>query len=213
MWIIDHSTLLMSLTVFFGVLMAGAVGANDVANAMGTSVGSRVLTIKQAIIVAGVFESLGALLASGQVSQTLSSGLIDIQQFSANPAILAIGMIAALMAAATWLLIATKFGWPVSTTHSIVGAIIGFSSVCLGADKVNWATVGSITLTWVLTPMVSALLAFCLFSWVQRTVLSVKDPAMAAVKKYTHTYFYCEHSINLGYFRQRSEAFRVVSRP
>ena len=182
MWIIEHSILLSAMTIIFGLLMAGAVGANDVANAMGTSVGAKVLSIRQAIIIAGIFETLGALLASGQVSQTLSTGLINVEQFANNTDILAIGMIASLMAAGSWLLIATKYGWPVSTTHSIVGAIIGFSSLGIGVSQVNWLMVRDITLTWVFTPVIAAVIAFLLFYWVQKSILSAKNPTKAAIK-------------------------------
>jgi PiT family inorganic phosphate transporter len=182
MWIIEHNILLASMTIIFGLLMAGAVGANDVANAMGTSVGSKVLSIRQAIIIAGIFETLGALLASGQVSQTLSTGLINVEHFANNTDILALGMIASLMAAGSWLLIATKYGWPVSTTHSIVGAIIGFSSLGIGVSQVNWAMVRDITLTWLFTPVIAAVLAFLLFYWVQQSILSAENPTKAAIK-------------------------------
>jgi PiT family inorganic phosphate transporter len=182
MWIIEHSTLLSSMTVIFGLLMAGAVGANDVANAMGTSVGAKVLSIRGAIIIAGIFETLGALLASGQVSQTLSTGLINIENFANNTDILAIGMLASLIAAGSWLLIATKYGWPVSTTHSIVGAIIGFSSLGVGVSQVNWKIVANITLTWLFTPVIAAVIAFLLFYWVQKSILSSQKPNQAAIK-------------------------------
>ena len=182
MWIVEHQVLLMGLTLLFGLLMAGAVGANDVANAMGTSVGARILTIRQAVIVAGVFEALGALLASGQVSQTLSKGVIDVQMFASTPELLVLGMIAALMAAGLWLIIATCFAWPVSTTHAIVGALIGFGAIGAGLDKVNWLMVGNIACSWVITPAISGVVAYLLFVWVQKTVLASRSPHAAAIK-------------------------------
>ena len=180
--IIDHHLLLMGITLFFGLIMAGAVGANDVANAMGTSVGANVLTLRQAVVIAGIFEALGALLASGQVSQTLSHGIIDVTQFVSMPGLLVLGMIAALIAAGGWLVIATVFGWPVSTTHAIVGALIGFAAVCIGVEHVRWNVVVHIVLSWVLTPAIAALGAYLLFISVQKGILSAVKPYRAVLR-------------------------------
>ena len=124
-----------------GFFMAWGIGANDVANAMGTSVGSKALTIKQAIIIAMVFEFAGAYLAGGEVTSTIRKGIIDASYFIDTPELLVYGMISALFAAATWLLIASALGWPVSTTHSIVGAIVGFAAVGVSTDAVEWGKV------------------------------------------------------------------------
>ena len=182
MLLIEHSVLLMGITLFFGLLMAGAVGANDVANAMGTSVGANVLTLRQAVIVAGVFEALGALLASGQVSQTLSHGIIDISQFAHTPELLVLGMIASLIAAGAWLILATAFGWPVSTTHAIVGAVIGFAAIGLGIHHIHWQVVVNIALSWFVTPAIAALGAFLLFLSVQRGILAAPQPYRAILR-------------------------------
>lgn len=125
----EYSTLIVIITAIFGFFMAFGIGANDVSNAMGTSVGSGTITAKQAILVAMVFEFAGAYLAGGEVTETIKSGIIDVQEFANTPDVLVLGMMAALFAAGTWLLIASKMGWPVSTTHSIIGAIIGFALV------------------------------------------------------------------------------------
>ena len=142
-----------------GFFAAYGVGANDVANAMGTSVGSKVLTIKQAVLIAAIFEFLGAFLAGGGVTQTIRKGVIDPALFDANLEILIYGMISALFAAGTWLLIASLRGWPVSTTHTIVGAIVGFGIYALGFDKINWSVVGNIGLSWITSPLSSAIVA------------------------------------------------------
>ena len=142
-----------------GFFAAYGVGANDVANAMGTSVGSKVLTIKQAVLIAAVFEFLGAFLAGGGVTQTIRKGVIDPSLFDANLEILIYGMISALFASGTWLLIASLRGWPVSTTHTIVGAIVGFGIYALGFDKINWSVVGNIGLSWITSPLSSAIVA------------------------------------------------------
>lgn len=177
---IMHGPELLIAASVIGFVMAWAVGANDVANAMGTSVGSGVLTIRQAIIVAAIFEALGALLASGHVTNTLRSELINIHALNHQPELIAYGMLAALLAAGSWLLMATRYGWPVSTTHGIVGAVLGFGWVCLGPENVHWAVVINIFLSWVLTPLIAASLAYLVFRSVQSLVLKSKDPVRNA---------------------------------
>jgi PiT family inorganic phosphate transporter len=162
--------------------MAWGIGANDVANAMGTSVGSGSLTIRRAIIVAGLLEFCGAFLAGGHVTDTVRKGILDTTEFAVRPEFLVYGMLAALAAAATLLLGATWFGLPVSTTHSIVGAIVGFGSVGLGLGAVNWAKVAQIVASWVTSPVMGGVLAFLIFRLVQRTVLNRDDPMEAAKK-------------------------------
>ena len=151
--------LILISAAMLGFFAAYGVGANDVANAMGTSVGSKVLTIKQAVLIAAIFEFLGAFLAGGGVTQTIRKGVIDPALFDANLEILIYGMISALFAAGTWLLIASLRGWPVSTTHTIVGAIVGFGIYALGFDKINWYVVGNIGLSWITSPLSSAIVA------------------------------------------------------
>jgi PiT family inorganic phosphate transporter len=172
---------------FFGFVMAYGVGANDVANAMGTSVGSKALTIKQAIIIAAIFEFTGAFFAGGEVTSTIRSGIVDAKVFAEIPELLAYGMIAALIAAGTWLLVATYFGWPVSTTHSIVGAIIGFGAVGVGMDAVHWDEVGGIVGSWVVTPVLSGILAFLIFMSAQKLIFDTENP-LAAAKRYVPFY-------------------------
>ena len=151
--------LILISAAMLGFFAAYGVGANDVANAMGTSVGSKVLTIKQAVLIAAIFEFLGAFLAGGGVTQTIRKGVIDPALFDANLEILIYGMISALFAAGTWLLIASLRGWPVSTTHTIVGTIVGFVIYALGFDKINWSVVGNIGLSWITSPLSSAIVA------------------------------------------------------
>lgn len=151
--------LILISAIFLGFFSAYGVGANDVANAMGTSVGSKVLTVKQAILIAAVFEFLGAFLAGGGVTQTIRKGVIDPELFAENLDIFIYGMISALFASGVWLLIASLRGWPVSTTHTIVGAIVGFGIYTLGMDKINWSVVGNIGLSWITSPLSSALVA------------------------------------------------------
>ena len=151
--------LILISSAMLGFFTAYGVGANDVANAMGTSVGSKVLTIKQAVLVAAVFEFLGAFLAGGGVTQTIRKGVIDPALFEGNLEIFIYGMISALFAAGTWLLISSLRGWPVSTTHTIVGAIVGFGIYALGYEAINWSVVGNIGLSWITSPLSSAVVA------------------------------------------------------
>ena len=142
----QYGMIFLVMACLFGFFMAWGVGANDVANAMGTSVGAKAITIKQAILIAIVFEFAGAYLAGGDVTSTIRSGIIDIQKagFSDSPELLVYGMLSSLLAAGIWLLIASNYGWPVSTTHSIIGAIVGFAVVGISPDAVVWSQVGSI---------------------------------------------------------------------
>jgi PiT family inorganic phosphate transporter len=185
----EFSLWYLGLAAAFGLFMAWGIGANDVANAMATSVGSKALTIKQAILVAAVFEFAGAFLAGGQVTSTIRKGIIDASQVESNPELLIFGMLAALLAAAVWLLIASRKGWPVSTTHSIVGAIVGFAAVGIGVESVHWAKVGTIAASWVVSPMLSGFLAFFIFMSVQKLILGTKDPLKNA-RKYVPFYIF-----------------------
>ena len=155
--------LILISSAMLGFFTAYGVGANDVANAMGTSVGSKVLTIKQSVLVAAVFEFLGAFLAGGGVTQTIRKGVIDPALFEGNLEIFIYGMISALFAAGTWLLISSLRGWPVSTTHTIVGAIVGFGIYALGYEAINWSVVGNIGLSWITSPLSSAVVAGCFY--------------------------------------------------
>ncbi|MDY6980763.1 MAG: anion permease [Pseudomonadota bacterium] len=177
------------LACVFGLFMAWGVGANDVANAMATSVGSKALTIKQAIIIAAVFEFLGAFLAGGQVTATIRKGMIDAELMAGSPELLVYGMLAALLAAGIWLLIASRAGWPVSTTHSIVGAIVGFAAVGLGIEAVQWAKVGTIVMSWVISPVTSGAIAFALFMSVQKLIFNTDDP-LASARRYVPLYIF-----------------------
>lgn len=178
----SHGTVLLGLVAIFGFYMAWGIGANDVANAMGTSVGARALTLRQAILIAVVFEFMGAFLAGGEVTSTIRKGIIDPAVFTDIPEQFVYGMTAALLAAATWLMIASMRGWPVSTTHSIVGAIVGFSSVAISVDAVNWVKVGSIAASWVVSPVLAGGLSFLLFTSVQKLILDHDNATERAIR-------------------------------
>lgn len=175
-WMLDHSSLMLIIAGALGFFMALGVGANDVANAMGTSVGSKALTVKQAVLIAIVFEFCGAYLAGGEVTATIRSGIIDPGPLAATPHYLIYGMMASLLAAGIWLVIASWSGWPVSTTHSIVGAIVGFAAVGIDPSAVHWDEIGSIVLSWVTSPVIAGVIAFFLIRSVQKLVLNHDDP-------------------------------------
>lgn len=182
-----YSMTLIVLAAAFGFFMAWGIGANDVANAMGTSVGSKALTIKQAIIVAMIFEFAGAYLAGGEVTSTIRKGIIDSGYFIDSPELLVFGMIGSLLAAGTWLLLASWAGWPVSTTHSIIGAIVGFAAVGVGVEAVSWGSVAGIIGSWIITPMIAGLIAYFIFLSAQKLIFDSDSPLDMA-KRYVPFY-------------------------
>jgi len=179
----------IAMACIFGLFMAWGIGANDVANAMGTSVGSGAITIKQAVIIAAIFEFAGAFLAGGQVTKTIRKGIVDAELLSGTPELLVFGMLAALLAAGIWLLVASRHGWPVSTTHSIVGAIVGFAAVGIGMDAVKWGKVGSIVMSWVISPAIAGIISYWLFRSVQKFILNTDDP-LGNAKRYVPIYIF-----------------------
>ncbi|MEZ9198226.1 inorganic phosphate transporter [Shewanella sp. 10N.286.54.B9] len=185
--LVTNGPWLIGIAALFGFLMAWGIGANDVANAMGTSVGSNAITIKQAIIIAMIFEFAGAYLAGGEVTSTIRKGIIDSTFFIEQPELLVYGMIASLLAAGLWLIAASALGWPVSTTHSIVGAIVGFAAVGVGTDAVEWGKVGGIVGSWVVTPAISGFIAFMIFQSVQKLIFNTDNPLENA-KRYVPFY-------------------------
>ena len=187
--IAEHGQVLLILACIFGFFMAWGIGANDVANAMGTSVGARALTVAQAVLVACIFEFAGAYLAGGEVTATIREGIIDATIIGETPELLVFGMLASLLAAGVWLLIASYFGWPVSTTHSIVGAIVGFAAVGIGVDAIQWPKVASIAASWVISPVIAGTISFLLFTSVKKLILQTENPFMSA-KRYVPFYMF-----------------------
>jgi len=173
---------LLILAIIFGVFMTWGIGANDVANALGTSVGSGAITVRTAIIVAAIFEFAGAALAGGNVTKTIRKGIIDPSQIADSPEILVYGMLAALLAAGCWLALASSKGWPVSTTHSIVGAIVGFAVAGIGFEAVNWGKISQIVASWVVSPALGGGIAFVLMLSIQQLIMNSEKPFKAAVR-------------------------------
>jgi PiT family inorganic phosphate transporter len=187
--LLTHGPMLVIIAGVVGFFMAWGIGANDVANAMGTSVGSKALTIKQAIFIAMVFEFAGAYLAGGEVTSTIRKVIIDDAFFVDSQELLVFGMISALFAAATWLLIASILGWPVSTTHSIVGAIVGFAAVGVSPDAVEWGKVLGIVGSWIITPLISGIIAFIIFNSAQKLIFDTDKPLVQA-KRWVPLYMF-----------------------
>ncbi len=178
--IAQYGTILLTIGVIFGLYMTWGIGANDVANVMGTSVGSGAITVTTAIIIAGIFEFAGAALAGGHVTATIRKGIIDPSPIVNTPEVLIFGMLAALLAAAIWLMIASSRGWPVSTTHSIVGAVVGFAIAGIGLDAVKWDKIGQIVASWVVSPVLGGTIAFILMVSIRRLILNTDNPFQSA---------------------------------
>ncbi|MDA0822934.1 MAG: inorganic phosphate transporter [Proteobacteria bacterium] len=185
----ENEVLFLALATVFGFFAAWGIGANDVANAMSTSIGSRALTLKQALLVAAIFEFAGAVLAGGEVTATIRKGIVDSSYFVAQPEILIYGMLASLLGTGTWLLIASSRGWPVSTTHSVVGAIVGFSIAAVGFESVQWVKIGVIAASWVVSPIFSAIVSYLIFSSITWLILTRADPLERA-RRYAPFYIF-----------------------
>ncbi len=174
-------TILLILVVLAGAYMAWNIGANDVANAMGTSVGSGALTLRQAVIVAAFLEFGGAFFLGSHVSETIQGGIVDSAIFK-DPMILVFGMLASLVAAGAWLQLASYYGWPVSTTHTIVGAIVGFGLVVGGSEAVYWDNIAIITASWIFSPVLGGVASFFIFNLLRKSIFYADRPVVAARK-------------------------------
>ncbi|WP_062948875.1 MULTISPECIES: inorganic phosphate transporter [Brachybacterium] len=181
----DVNAFLLILAIAFGLFMAFNIGGNDVANSFGTSVGAGTLTMKQALVVAAVFEVSGAVLAGGSVTETVRSGIVDLEGMSIDPLAFALIMMSALLGAAVWLLLATRMGWPVSTTHAIIGGIVG-AAVTTGLvtgtggfAMVQWGEIGKIAVSWILSPLLGGIASFLLFGAIKRRILAPAARAIA----------------------------------
>ncbi|MEI8124901.1 MAG: inorganic phosphate transporter [Parachlamydiaceae bacterium] len=176
---ITPEIILFICVVVAGFYMAWNIGANDVANAMGTSVGSGALSLKQAVVVAAVLEFAGAFFFGSHVSETIQTGIVDTSIFK-NPMVVVHGMLAALLAAGAWLQIASYYGWPVSTTHSIVGAVVGFGAAVGGVEAIYWENISFIASSWIISPILGGLLSFAIFNILRQHVFYARDPVRAA---------------------------------
>ena len=190
--------IIFAITALMGLYMAWNIGANDVANSMADAVGSRALSVKQAVIAAGICEFAGAVLVGSHVTDTVRKGIVDPAALASLPnlvpgeaaALLVIGMSAALLAAALWLNFATMTGMPVSTTHSIVGAVAGFGIVAAGIGSVNWGKMGQIVASWFISPLAGGIAAFIIFKIISKLILGQEQPAKAAIKVTPYIVFF-----------------------
>lgn len=182
--------ILLIIALISGFYMAWSIGANDVANAMGTSVGSGALTVKRAVIVAAILEFAGAFFVGTTVSETIRKGIISPEIFLGNELDLVYGMIGALLAAAVWLQIASYFGWPVSTTHSIVGAVLGFGVMYGGMHAADWPKVWSIVASWVISPILCGTISYSLFTLLRRWIFYSSEPVKVAKKVMPYLVFF-----------------------
>ena len=180
--IAQWGTVFLVLAIIFGFYMTWGIGANDVANAMGTSVGSGAITVKQAILIAAIFEFAGAFIAGGSVTSTIRKGIIDPSSIADSPELLVFGMLASLLAAGVWLMVASTRGWPVSTTHTIVGALVGFALVGIGVDAVQWGKLSSIVASWLISPLLGGFIALLLMMSIRRLILDTDNPFRQAKK-------------------------------
>jgi PiT family inorganic phosphate transporter len=178
--IAEHGQVLLILAIVFGFYMTWGIGANDVANAMGTSTGSGAITLKQAILIAAIFEFLGAFVAGGSVTSTIRKGIIDPASLAGSPEILVFGMLAALVAAGVWLSIASWRGWPVSTSHTIIGGLVGFGVAAIGVHAVQWGQILKIVASWVISPVLGGLLGYLLMMSIQVLILRTHTPVQKA---------------------------------
>jgi PiT family inorganic phosphate transporter len=178
--IAQHSTVFYVMAFAFGLCVCWGMGANNVANAMGTSVGSGAITLRRALLLAAVMEFAGAYLAGGEVAATVSKGIIDSRLFEPVPHLLLYGMIGALLAAGIWLMIASIRGWPVSATHAIVGAICGAGVAAFGVDAVNWETIAEIVVSWLVSPVLGAIVALLLTLSIRKLIFNTGNPIRQA---------------------------------
>ncbi len=194
----EADSILRMIVLTVGFYMAWNIGANDVSNAMGTSVGSGALNLRKAVFLAAILEFCGAFFVGANVSETMQSGLIDVEVFAFQPMTLILGMCGALLGTGLWLQIASYCGWPVSTTHAIVGAILGFGGIVGGVDAVHWGEVTSIAVSWVLSPLLSAVISYVIFNILQRKIFFAMDPIEATKKLIPYLVFIVFGSFTLS---------------
>lgn len=162
--------------------MAWNIGANDVANAMGTSVGSKALSLKKAVLLAAILEFSGAFFVGSSVSETIQKGIIELSIFQGDPMIFVFGMMSSLLATGALLQLASYFALPVSTTHAIVGGVLGFGLCIGGTAAINWSELGWIVASWIASPLLSGALSYAIFRFIQQKILFASDPIAAGQK-------------------------------
>lgn len=183
----EYGLIFIIIACAIGLLMTWGIGANDLANIMSPAMGSKAITVRQAIIIAVVFEIAGAFLGGNQVTETIRGGIIDTQQLANTPQLLVYGMLSVLFAGAVWINLASYLGMPVSITNAVIGGLVGVGAIALGLHAVHWQTVGYIAISWVSSPTIAGVVAFLLFISIKRAILGVDNPFDAA-KRYVPFY-------------------------
>lgn len=186
---IDNATLYIILACVFGLMMTWGVGANDLANIMSTTMGSKALSVRQAMVIAVVFEFAGALFGGAHVSNTIRSGLINSSAFAHAPQLLIFAMLAVLLAGTVWMLLASYLGMPVSITNAIVGSLVGVGVDVFGVNAIHWKIVGYIAISWISSPAIAGIVAYILFLTVQRSIFASEDP-IYKVRRYAPIYLF-----------------------
>jgi len=185
----DHGIIFIISACCIGLWMTWGIGANDLANIMSTAMGSKAVSVKQAMIIAIIFEAAGAFLGGNEVSDTIRSGIIDVSQFADKPQLLIYGMLSVLLAGALWMTVTSYLGMPVSITNAIVGALVGVGAIMLGLHAIHWQTVGYIAISWISSPTIAGVTAYLLFISIRRWILGVDNPLTAA-KRYVPIYLF-----------------------
>lgn len=185
----EYSIIFIVLACGVGLWMTWGIGANDLANIMSTAMGSKAITVRQALIIAIIFEIAGALLGGTGVTETIRGGIIDTHTLMTMPRLLVYAMLSVLFAGATWITVASFLGMPVSITNAIIGALVGVGAIMLGIHAIHWQTVGYIIISWISSPAIAGVLAFLLFISIKRLILGVENPFRAA-KRYVPIYMY-----------------------
>jgi len=173
--------IILVLGIVAGVYMAWNIGANDVANAMASAVGAKAITLRQAVIIGGTLDFVGATVIGSHVTSTILHKILDTQALT-DPRVMMLGLLAALLSAAFWVFFATWSSLPVSTTHSIVGAVVGFGIIAGGLKAIQWAKILAIVLSWIISPAFAGLLAYLIFVVIRRKILRRPEPFLAALK-------------------------------
>lgn len=179
---LEFSTIYTIIASILCLMMTWGVGANDLANVMSTTMGSKALTVKQAMCIAVVFEFAGAFLGGSEVTDTMRDGIINLSQLNGHPKIIIEGMLAVLLAGTVWMNFASYMGLPVSITNAIVGSVVGFGVVVLGLDAIHWQQVGFIAISWLSSPILAGITAFFLFSSIQRLIFAKRNPLQYSQK-------------------------------
>ncbi len=190
----DYSILSLTLAIILCFLMTWGVGANDLANVMSTTMGSKAVTVKQAMLIAIIFEFAGAFLGGTGVTETMRDGIINTSQLSQQPLILIEGMLGVLLACTIWMNLASYLGVPVSITNALVGSMVGFGTVVLGSDAIHWTQVSHIAIGWITSPLIAGITAYALFSTIQQAIFVKSDP-LAKAKLYVPIYLFLVGSI------------------